>query len=214
MIVAVERRTLKDLPRRLIVGGSVGQCLEQAGLADARLTGQQHYLATTQFRLLPGTPQRRQFRLAADDRPQIRRGAGAKAAFAELPPQDAEQRYRLVMTLEPALADAVDHKARPQQSPGRFGDHDLARTGGLLQAGREIRGGTDHRMLLRRAFSHQVADDDQPGGDPDAAGQLPANRTCQPGDSLGDGKGGSDRPFGIVLMRPRPAEIGENAIAP
>jgi len=212
-IVAVQRRTLEDLPCRLVPGGGVGQRLQQAGFADAGFTGQQHRLAAPRFRLLPGTPQCRQLRLAPDDRPQIWLGAGTKAALAGLPPQNAKQRYRLVMALEPVLANGFDHKAGPEQPPRRFGDHDFTRAGGLLQASREVRGGADHRMLPRRAFANQVTDDDQPGGDADPAGQLLADRGCQPGDSVGDGERGSDRPLGIVLMRPRPAEIREHAVA-
>ena len=45
-----------------------------------------------------------------------------------------------------------------------------------------------------------------------AANVLPA--ACgQPGDRLGDGEPGPDRPLGIVLVRLGPAEIGEHPVA-
>jgi hypothetical protein len=41
-----------------------------------------------------------------------------------------------------------------------------------LQSGGEVRRFADDRLLLRRAFADQIADDDQPGGDPDPRLQL------------------------------------------
>ena len=85
-IVAVERRTLKDMLRRLVLGGDVCQGLQQAGFADPGFTGHQHRLATTRFRLFPGKPQRRQFctrglRLAPDP-PRHGRGNGSRGVRA------------------------------------------------------------------------------------------------------------------------------------
>ena len=41
-----------------------------------------------------------------------------------------------------------------------------------MQPGGEVRCFADDRLLLRRAFADQIADDHQPGGDPDARLQL------------------------------------------
>jgi len=41
-----------------------------------------------------------------------------------------------------------------------------------LQPGGEVRRFTDNRLLLSRTLADQIADDHQPGGDPDARLKL------------------------------------------
>ena len=52
------------------------------------------------------------------------------------------------------------------------GDDDRVRLGQGLQPGGEVRRFADDRLLLRRAFADEVADDHEPGGDADARLQL------------------------------------------
>jgi hypothetical protein len=47
------------------------------------------------------------------------------------------------------------------------GDHDRFGLGQGLQTGGKVWRFADDRLFLRRAFADQIADDDQPGGDPD-----------------------------------------------
>jgi hypothetical protein len=65
-----------------------------------------------------------------------------------------------------ALEEIANHPARAR------GDNDCVRVRQSLQAGGEVRGFTDNRLLLRRSFAYQIADDDQPGGDPDSRLEL------------------------------------------
>jgi hypothetical protein len=67
-------------------------------------------------------------------------------------------------------------------------------------------------LLLRRPFADEVADDHQPGGDPDARFQL-GGFDIEATDSVDDTQPRPDCPLGIVLMRSRIAEINEDAVA-
>ncbi len=64
------------------------------------------------------------------------------------------------------LEEIADQPARA------CGDDDRVRLGQGLQTGGEVRRFADDRLFLRRAFADQIADDHQPGGDPDARLEL------------------------------------------
>jgi hypothetical protein len=61
-------------------------------------------------------------------------------------------------------------------------------------------------------LADQVADHHQTGGDAHPATERSAS-ALQPGNRPGDRQTGPDRSLGVVLMRPRPAEIGEHTVA-
>ena len=82
-----------------------------------------------------------------------------------------------------------------------------------LQPRGEVRGLADDGLLLGRTLADEVADDDQPGGDADPRRQRRARGRLQPADRLGDRQPSPDRPLGLVLVRPGPAEVGQHAVA-
>ena len=92
------------------------------------------------------------------------------------------------------------------------GDDDRVRLGQGLQPGGEVRRLADDRLLLRRAFADQIADDHQPGGDADAGLQLDGF-DIEAADGVDHAQPRPDRPLGIVLMRSRVAEIDQHAVA-
>jgi hypothetical protein len=60
----------------------------------------------------------------------------------------------------------------PYQPPGRLADHDIAWHRKRLQSSCQVGRITDHRLLLGRARSHQLADHDQTGRDADPGRQV------------------------------------------
>src|SRR5262249_53594008 len=85
-------------------------------------------------------------------------------------------------------------------------DHDSIRLGERLQPGGEVRRFTDDRLLLRRAFADQIADDHDPRGDADASLQIKATHGTDHTQRC------ADRPLGIVLVRLRVAEINQDPV--
>jgi hypothetical protein len=92
------------------------------------------------------------------------------------------------------------------------GDDDSIRLGQGLQPGGEVRRLTDDRLFLRRSFADQIADDHQPGGDPDACLELDGF-DIEATDSVDRAQSRPDRPLGVVLMRLWVAEIDQYAVA-
>src|SRR5215468_2422254 len=80
-----------------------------------------------------------------------------------------------------------------------------------LQACRQVRRFADDRWLLRRALADQIADDHEPGGDADARREL-GRFDIEPANGVHDTQSGPNRSLGIVLMRPRIAEINEYTV--
>jgi hypothetical protein len=83
---------------------------------------------------------------------------------------------------------------------------DRVRLGQRLQPGGEVRRLTVDRLFLRRAFPDQIADDHQPGGDPDPRFELDGS-DIEATDSVYDAQPSPDRPISIILMRSRVAEM-------
>jgi hypothetical protein len=92
-------------------------------------------------------------------------------------------------------------------------DDDLARLREVLQAGGNVGRVADHGRFLCRAMADQIADHHQPGGDPGPRGQANAIAGPQLANRGDRGHGSAHRPFGLVFMSLRPAEIGQHAIA-
>ena len=128
----------------------------------------------------------------------------------------AERRERLDRfgeALDGVLAHVPQSEAVGDEPPGRRRDHDAARLGEALQPRGEIGRVADDRLLLRRAFAHETADDDKAGRDADANAELFARAGLQARHDFGDFERRVDRPRRVVLMRAGEAEIGENAVA-
>src|SRR5262249_7480551 len=71
---------------------------------------------------------------------------------------------------------------------------------------------TDDRLLLCRACANQIADNHQPGGDPDVRLQLDGF-DIKATDNVDGAQPRPNRPLGIVLVRLRIAEINQHAVA-
>src|SRR5262249_38704035 len=69
------------------------------------------------------------------------------------------------------------------------------------------------RLLLRRALADQIANDDKPGGNPDADGEPLRSTGLQTRHRRFYLQPGPHRALGVVLMRPRIAEIDQHPIA-
>jgi hypothetical protein len=99
------------------------------------------------------------------------------------------------------------------QAAGGAGEDDLPGLRKRLQTRREVRGLADHRLLPRRAFADQIADHDKPGGNADADGESFRSTGFQPRHRRCYFQPRPHRPLGVVLMRPRIAEIGQHPVA-
>ena len=180
--------------------------------ADAGLAGNQHDRALAALRLLPAAHQQRQLLVAADERCRGRAQrleAALGTALAQYP--RGCDRRRQASDLEGAEILVVEEPAG--QMPRARRDHHGSRLGQRLQPRREVRRLADHRLLLRRPLADQIADHDQPGGDPDPHLQRCARRRLERRHRLDQPQPGAHRPFGIVLVGARIAEIGEHAVA-
>ena len=163
-------------------------------------------------RLLPALAQQRDLLLAPDQRGQRGRAQGLEAIDAARC-QHARDPHRLGEALEMLLAelDAVEQIA--DQPAGARADDERAGLGQTLQAGGEVGGLADHRLLLGRALADQVADHHDAGRDADPGRELDAGTRSQRGDRLDHREGGADRALGIALLGLRVAEERQHAIA-
>ena len=122
-------------------------------------------------------------------------------------------RTRLCETLQ-LPATEIDHIEQTGHQPVRAVGYDnAARLGERLQPGSQVGRVADDGLLLRRSFADEIADNDQPGRNADAGSERFAARRWKAGGCCGGGHAGANRSFGIVLMRLRPAEIGQHAVA-
>jgi hypothetical protein len=80
-----------------------------------------------------------------------------------------------------------------------------------LQPRRDVRRLADDAALAGIALPDQIADDDEAAGD--AEPHLEPFREAEAADRGADRERGAHRPLGVVFMRLRVAEIGQNAIA-
>ncbi len=81
-----------------------------------------------------------------------------------------------------------------------------------LQPGGQVGRLADHGLLLRGTLADQLADHDEAGGDADPAGERRV-AGAEPPDRSDNRQPGANRPLGLVLVRHRPAEIGQHAVA-
>jgi len=81
-----------------------------------------------------------------------------------------------------------------------------------LQTGSEVRRLADDRLFLRRAFTNQIADHHEPGGNTNA-GLQPNGADIEAADRVDDTQPGANRPLRIVFMRLWVAEIDQHAVA-
>src|SRR5580704_2373119 len=183
-----------------------------ARLAEAGFAGDEHDLAIPGLGARPAPHQQVDLLIAIDQRGQRRTAQrlepACDAAWAQYLPR--RDRHGDALDLDDAEVAVVEEIA--DQPTCGSADDDSIRLRQGLQTGGEVRRLTDHRLLLRRAFADQIADDDQPGGDPDARLEL-GGFDVEATDRGYHTQPRPDRPLGIVLMRLRVAEIDQDAVA-
>ena len=184
----------------------------EARLADAGFARDQHDLAIAGLGTHPAAQQQVDL-LVAPDQPGQRRSAQClEAARDGTRTQYLPGRHRRGNTLDLDGAEIANLEEIADQPARARGDNDGIWLGQGLQTGGEVRRFADNRLLLRRALADQIADDDQPGGDPDARLELDGFDIQAP-DRIDDAEPRADCPLGIVLMRPRVTEIDQHAVA-
>jgi hypothetical protein len=196
-----------------VAAGGLAQRLDQARLADPGLAREEHDLALPGPGLPPAAEEQLQLLLAPDER---RRRAAVPRLEAALGPafgDDAEGRDRCREALERLRPERLELEELAHQPAGGGGDHHLVGPGEGLEPGGEVGGLADHGLFPRRALAQEVAHDDQAGRDPDSGRGRLAPRGVLPADAVDDGERGPDRALRVVLVRPRPAEVGEDAVA-
>jgi hypothetical protein len=190
----------------------LAQGLHEARLADARLAREQHDLPLALARPGPAREQERQLLLAIDQGRHARGVQRLKAALGPALARHPPDRGRSGEALEGVAAKVLELEQAAQEPPRAFGDHHRARLGHLLQPGGEVGRLAGDRLLLRRAPPDEVADDDKARGDADPGRKRLALAGPDPADRDRRREPGPDRPLGGVLVRPRPAEVGEHAV--
>jgi hypothetical protein len=147
---------------------------------------------------------------AADERGQRRRAQRLEpaqdAAFAD----DAPGALQFRETRELPRSEILDLEERADLAPRTVTSHERARLGQRLHPGSEVRRLADHSALLRRAHADQIADHDEAAGD--AEPHIQRFRCSQSADCVDDGEPSSHRPFSVVLMRLRIAEIDQHPV--
>ncbi len=212
-IVGVEPGAVKAHAGMRLRAQPLADRLGEARLADAGLAADQDDLALALLGLLPQAEQQAKLVLASDQGGQAAAVQRLEAALGAADREHAPGLDRLIEALEPVLAEiGVGEEAADQLVGGR-GNHDLAGLGQGLEPGGEMRGGADHGLFGRGALADQVADHDPAGGDADPDLQGRTARRPQLGHGLDQLERRAQRPFGVILMRPRIAEIGQDAIA-
>src|SRR6185436_2092091 len=99
------------------------------------------------------------------------------------------------------------------QALGPGPNHHLVRSGEDLKTGGEIWRLADHRLLLCRTLADEIAHHHLSGGNGNSASEHFTLWRALLSHRLDHGQAGPDRLLSLVLMRTRPAEIDEYAIA-
>src|SRR5215831_7673153 len=210
--VAVIRRALIAQPRVRLVRDLGGELGAEPRLADAGLAREQDDLAGAGPGRAQAVAQQGALRRPPDEvgEPAVRR---LEAALCCGDAFDREGFDRLGEALDRLAPEVAQPEQIADQASGGAGEDDLPGFRHSLQARRQVGGLTDHRLLLRQALADQVADDDKPGGDADAHGELLRSTSLQARHRRCYFEPGPHRALGVVLMRPRVAEISQHPVA-
>ncbi len=93
-------------------------------------------------------------------------------ALAHRHPERRERFDRLREALDGVETQLLQAEPFADETASRRREHDAARVGKALQPRGEIGRVADDRLFLRRASSHEIADDDEAGGDANANAEL------------------------------------------
>ena len=110
-------------------------------------------------------------------------------------------------------AEALELKQLPEKAPRALGHDHGARLGQLLKASGKVRRLAGNRLLLCLTTPDQVADHDEAGGDAHPGSKHLSVACPEPADRCRHREPGPHRPLAGILVRPRPAEEGEHAVA-
>ncbi len=207
------RRALQHEPAALLGARDAVHFLDQARLAEARLTHHQDDLAGAG--LCGGQPvaNARKLALAADQDGGAPRAHGVIAADDRALARDSPRRHRFghALQLEAANVDAVEKIA--DEGARALGDDQLVGPRQALDARGKIgRLAGDVDLLGRAAFGH-VADNDQAGRHADADLRRRAGDGFELAKLADDGETGAQGALGVLFQRMGVAEIDEHAVA-
>jgi hypothetical protein len=209
--IGVMRRTL------IAEHGLCARCLPQLpydpALANPRLTAQQDDLALAVARLLPASQEQRDFLVPPDQRSEAGPGPSLEAARGRAHsghPPDPDRPIEAFQGLPPQVV-AGEHPA--QQALRMGADQDRTRLRERLQASGAIGRVAHHRLLLSSTFADEIADHHQAGVDSDPAREGLPERRGQLPDRVDQLEPRAHGALGVVLVRPRIAEVSEHAIA-
>jgi hypothetical protein len=205
-------RALIAQPRVRLVRDPGGELSGEPRLADAGLARKQHDLADAGPGLAQAVAQQGALRRPPDEvgEPSARR---LEAAFRHGEAFDHEGLDRRGEALDGLPAEVAQPEQVADQAAGGAGEDDLPGLRQSLQACGEVGGLTDHRLLLRRALADQITNYDKSGGNADADGEPLGSTGLQARHRRLYFQPGPHRPLGVVLMRPRIAEIGQHPVA-
>jgi hypothetical protein len=187
--------------------------LRHARLAEACRRRQENELTVAILRVIPAALQQTDLLGATDkwrqtlDNPAIE--ASSSPAFA----CDAPQPYRAWNSLEFVPPEVFVVERGAGKTVGQFPDHHgVGRRRGLDPCG-QVQCVADGDAFLRRSLADQLADYHQTRGDADPDLQPDWYRQLQRRHRVKQRKSGTNRPFRVILVRFRIAEIDEGSIA-
>ena len=189
------------------------QLAHDARFADPGFAREQHHLPFATLRQLPAVKQQAELVLAPDQRGQAGRVHRLEAALGGADADHPPGPDWLGEALEMLRAEVGQLEQLAYEPPRPLADDDAAGLGDHLQAGREVGRLADHGLLLRGAVADQLTYHDRARGDADPGCQRFARRRFQVHQRIADREPGAHGTLRLVLVGPRPAEIGQHAIA-
>ena len=151
--------------------------------------------------------------LAADQWREPLTVQGLEPAFGTALTLDAPTGDGLGEAFEVKGAEIGQLEQPTYEPAGRLADNNTARRRERLQSCREVWCVADNRLLLSYARADHLADHDQTGRDADPGRERLTGERLQSCQRMDDREPGPDRSLGLVLVRPRPAEVRQHAIA-
>src|SRR6266702_243147 len=195
-----------------IIAQPLHRGLGEARFADAGLTRYQHDRAIAALYLLPAAHQQLDLLIAAKQR-RSGYAQGLEAAIDRARAHHSPDRHRVAEASDGHAPESEILEESADEAAGAAVDDHRVRLGQRLKPRGQIGGLTDHHMLLRRALPDEIADDHQPGGNANSHSQSCPRTDIESCHGRDQCQPGAYRALGIVLIRPRIAEICEHAVA-
>ena len=151
--------------------------------------------------------------LPTDEPRQGSRPLGVETAADNALADDPPRQYRLSKPFELVRPDSLIDEYIAEEPAGAFGNQHGIGVGRGLQTRRQVRSDADRRLLLCGSFAEGLTDNDQSGRNAHSHLQRFTGRQQKPADLCHEIEPRPHRPFGIVFMGLRIAQISENAVA-